>query len=175
MTLEEAQAALAACQAEITTVQAAQVSIGEGQQRVQDLAAELDDAVDDLLAALETDDGSTSGGSGSGDDDSDAGERPSGGDSGGETPGGASGGASDGSAPGGGSSDSAAGGSTATITAEQLLADQAAIAAAEAELKIARAQLALAELTSPVDGRVAAVSSPRAMTSRRAPTPRSLP
>ncbi|MFC6234707.1 biotin/lipoyl-binding protein, partial [Leucobacter soli] len=30
MTLEEAQAALAACQAEITTVQAAQVSIGEG-------------------------------------------------------------------------------------------------------------------------------------------------
>lgn len=49
-------------------------------------------------------------------------------------------------------------GSSAVITAEQLLADQAAIDLAEAELKIARAQLRFAALTSPIAGEVVAVS-----------------
>ena len=56
-----------------------------------------------------------------------------------------------------GSSSPSGTGST-TITAEQLLADQAAINLAEAELKIAQAQLAFSKLTSPVDGEVLAVT-----------------
>lgn len=190
MTLEEAQAALAACQTEIANVQSGQAAVSAGQQEVQDLAAALNSAVDDLRAAVEAassesggsggagsegsgsnSSGSGSNGSGSGSNGSGAGSNGSGsgasggsasggtGGSGssGETSGGSSAGSSSGAPSGGASSSGASGGST-TITAEQLLADQAAIDVAEADLEIAQARLAFSAITSPIAGRVAAVS-----------------
>lgn len=160
MSLEEAQTALTACQTEITNVQAGQASISTGQQEVQDLAAALNDAVDELRQALEDSDGSGS------TDPSDPSDTPGSEDppSGSENPpstgspsgdgGGTQGSPSGSDSSGGGMT----GGQTMTITAEQLLADQAAIDLAEAELKIAQAQLAFADITSPIDGEVVAVS-----------------
>jgi hypothetical protein len=180
MTLEQAQQALADCQGAIIAVRDGQAGVSAGQQEVQDLAAALDAAVVELQRVL-ADEGSgadtggaDAGGAGTG--GADAGGAGTGGPdaggagAGGESPGDA--GAGTGAGPGegttlpgagsipdtgstGGGSGAASGGTT--ITAEQLLADQAAIDAAEARLRIAEAQLAFSALTSPIDGTVAAM------------------
>lgn len=150
MTLDEAKAALEACQSEIATIQGMQASIGEQQQRVLDRAAELNAAVDELLAALEASGSGSGGGSGGGGDSGGGGSStPGGSGSTSETP---SGGTSGGGVSGG------MGGTSTVITAEQLLADQAAIDLAEANLRVAQARLAFSAITSPIDGTVAAVS-----------------
>ena len=164
MTLEQAQQALADCQSAITVVRDGQAGVGAGQQEVQDLATALDAAVAELQRVLaDAGSGPDTGGSGTG-----------GAGTGGESPGDAGAGTgaglgegtalpgagsvpeagSTGGGTGGGSGAASAG---TTITAEQLLADQAAIDAAEARLRIAEAQLAFSALTSPIDGAVAAV------------------
>ncbi|WP_053383921.1 HlyD family efflux transporter periplasmic adaptor subunit [Leucobacter celer] len=172
MTLEQAQQALADCQGAIIAVRDGQAGGSAGQQEVQDLAAALDAAVVELQRVL-ADEGSgadtggaDAGGAGPGGPDT------GGAGAGGESPGdaGAGTGAGSGSGEGttlpgagsipdtgstGGGSGAASGGTT--ITAEQLLADQAAIDAAEARLRIAEAQLAFSALTSPIDGTVAAM------------------
>lgn len=144
MTLGEAKTALQACQSEIAAIQGMQGSIGEQQQLVLDRAADLNTAVDELLVAVDTSSsgsgGNTGGGSGSGGSSSPSGS-------------GSASGASSGGASGGSMS-----GTSIVITAEQLLADQAAIDLAEANLRIAQARLAFSAITSPLDGTVAAVS-----------------
>lgn len=154
------QAQLTACQAAIRSVQTDQESVSTAQQAVLDAASALDSAVSDLRAAA------TAAASATSDPDSTA-----------ETTSAASNSlrvatlasvvtsavaadgdvAVTGSDSASGSSAPSAGGS-ATITADTILSDQAAVDSAEAQLAIAQADLVFATLSSPIDGTVAAVS-----------------
>lgn len=156
MTLEEAQQALASCQTAINEVRDGQALVGAGQLEVQALAADLDAAVAELLSAITASDSSGAGaGSGAGSG------AASGADSSasvGSNAGSSSAGATSGSSLGSDSmSSGAASGTSVTITAAQLLADQAAIDLADSQLLIAQAQLRFSSLTSPIAGTVAAV------------------
>lgn len=165
MSLEEAQAALEACQDTIADVQQGQSSVRDGQQQVQDLAASLNTAVEELLSAATGNSSETNNASGNANGSGTAGSDTAAGTSG-TGASGAESGASATSTTGtpaassGVASTSGSGsmGASTTITAEQLLADQAAINVAEAELKIAQAQLKFSSLTSPIAGEVVSVA-----------------
>ncbi|UJP11291.1 HlyD family efflux transporter periplasmic adaptor subunit [Microbacterium sp. KUDC0406] len=160
--LKDAQGRLTDCQDAVATTQTAQESTEEANGAVTDAAEALNDAVAALEEQLSSADQPTDG---SGDDSS-----PTAGSDGTTA-------STDGTtastsafssalvirtaavtstaAPGEMAGDSAGSG---TITAERILADQAAIDSAEAQLAIAKQDLGFATLTSPIEGTIVAVS-----------------
>lgn len=164
--------ALAACQAATASAMTAQSDSLAQQQALLERAAELNSSVSAVIEAA--DDGGADTGSsvpppegGDSDDAVDTGGRdgasgePATPDSGTDRGAGAgddqAGGSLD--APGGGGGGSAAGGaSTGRVpTAEDIVADKAAITAAEADLAVAEQQLEYATLSAPVTGTVLSV------------------
>jgi multidrug efflux pump subunit AcrA (membrane-fusion protein) len=133
--LDDAKQALAACQTAVNGVLTSQQATTAAQKEVQTLAGALNDAIAALTKALQ---GSASGGASTG----------------ASTP--SSQGATA-SAPSGSASGSASGGST-VASAATILADEATITAANAQLSIAQNGQALGTLTSPIAGTVAAVA-----------------
>lgn len=136
--------ALAACRDASDAASDAQAVSLAAQTTLMDLATDLDDASAALVAAAGT---SSSGGSGLG--GSSSGGSSSGG---GTTSGGGSAAVS--AAPSG----SGAGSSSSVPSAEDILADRAAITAAEAQVAVATQQLEYASLASPVAGKVIAAT-----------------
>ncbi|MFE6995067.1 HlyD family efflux transporter periplasmic adaptor subunit [Microbacterium sp. NPDC057659] len=149
--LKDAQGQLTNCQDAVSATQSAQQTTETANGAVSDAAKDLNDAVTALQEQLSASDGSGT--------DSTDGESSQTGTTAGTsafsstlvirtaavtsmaTPDGMTGGS----------------GSSGTITAEKILADQAAIDAAEAQLAIAKQDLALATLTSPIDGTIVSV------------------
>ncbi|MFE6733943.1 HlyD family efflux transporter periplasmic adaptor subunit [Microbacterium sp. NPDC057650] len=149
--LKDAQGQLTNCQDAVSATQSAQQTTETANGAVSDAAKDLNDAVAALQEQLSSSDGP---GTGSADDGSAqtgttastsafsstlvirtaAVTRTA-------TPDGMTGGS----------------GSSGTITAEKILADRAAIDAAEAELAIAKQDLTFATLTSPIDGTIVSV------------------
>ncbi|MET0433824.1 MAG: biotin/lipoyl-binding protein, partial [Cellulomonas sp.] len=162
---------LASCQDAITTVLAAQTTVDDAQTSLMTLVTDLDTAVAAAQDAMKSAAGSGGAGSGGG---TTGGSSDTGGSTGtgGTTESGAAGGGATGSLPTGssdgtGSTSSSTGssasgmsgsGGSTVATAADLLADQAAIDQAEAELAIAQSRVDLVDLTSPIAGTVAAVS-----------------
>ncbi|MFP7762293.1 HlyD family efflux transporter periplasmic adaptor subunit [Marisediminicola sp. LYQ85] len=152
-----AQGALAECQSAIELVLAGQHEVDDAQNAIPDLAASLDDAVTALLAAYADE---AMGASGGLDATSASATATTTNTTATATlatsvvtlddPGTESNDATTGG--------STTGGSTTAASAETILADRAAVDALEAELALATADLALATLTSPIAGTVAAVS-----------------
>lgn len=139
--LAAAKAALATCKTAISGVLESEKTTDAAQKQVLSLAADLDTAVAALSAALAAPAASTSAsvsGSAAGTSVELVAATISGG--------------------AGGASATAGGSSSGTVTAATILADEAAITAANAELAIAKHDKTFASLTSPIDGTVAAVS-----------------
>lgn len=129
LTLEAVQQLLADCQTAITGVGDAQTVVASAQTAVQAGVADLDAAVTELRKAV-----AASGSNGSG--DSDGSTTPAA-----ETP----------------AASSPTGASGGSASAADIVADQAQIAVAEADLLIAQHELQAAELTTPIAGTVASV------------------
>lgn len=167
--LSTVQSDLAACQAAIAAVQTAQQTTATAQQLVQTDATALDTVVAQLQSDLgkattSTGTGSTTGGSTTGASTSGASTTGASTGSGAGTTGGGStrtsASASSGSGATGGSSGggSAGGSATTPASADTLIADQAAVTAANAAVTVAQRNVSLATLTTPIDGVVAAVN-----------------
>ncbi|GHS89070.1 hypothetical protein AGMMS50218_14450 [Actinomycetota bacterium] len=171
---------LVACQDAIQGVLTAQTTVGDAQTALMTLATALDEAVataQQLLAAAAQDSSDGSGGASGGGTGGTTGDSTGSGSGSGSGSAGADGTSSGGSGASGstGSAGSTASGGTGgsggsgttgtgsaanstVATAADLLADQAAIDLAEADLALAQSRLGFVDLTSPVAGTVAAVS-----------------
>jgi len=201
--------ALVTCQQAIDDTLDAQQDVGAGQDKLMDLAKDLDDAVTALSAAVDaastdgggstdggttptptptptpsassdpsggktggstdgsTDGGTTDGGTPNGKPGTtDDGGTGNGGTPNGGTPNGTTGGTDDGGTGNGGTGGTGTGGTGGTggggetakvASAADIVADRAAIDVAEQDVDIAKSQLALVTLTSPISGTVAAV------------------
>lgn len=150
--LETAQTQLAECQTAVSASQDAQSTTSTANTALTDAATALNAKVAALQALLGT--GSSAGTPGGGTSESTTGETAA------TAPSTSSGSAAESSTsatPSGGSG-ATGGASSATITAERILADQAAIDLAEAELAIARQNATFASLTTPVSGTVVGVA-----------------
>ncbi|OCI30989.1 HlyD family efflux transporter periplasmic adaptor subunit [Oerskovia enterophila] len=169
-------AALTTCQEAITAALGAQTDVDGAQHSLLDLAAQLDAAIQTAQEALAADQaggsegqtpgssgdsGTGTGGSGTSGGSSGAPAGPSSGDgssgSGATGPGGASGTGGSGS----GTTGPTSGGSATSqqaASAQQVLADRAAIDLAEAQVAIAQADAQRSTLTSPIAGTVAQVA-----------------
>lgn len=156
---------LAACQDATSAVLAAQTAVDEAQTTLASLATDLDAAVSQALRALAAASGASGASGGSGTTTPGATTEP-----GTTTPADTGTAATTGTdqsataqtatgAPttGGTGSTGGAGGST-VATAADLLADQAAIDQAEADLAVAQSALGMVDLTTPIAGTVASVA-----------------
>lgn len=157
--VEDASTELTACQDAITAVLAAQTAVDEAQTTLMSLATDLDAAVSAAQRAFAAASaGSTGDGSGptqpaASTPDARTAEPAS------ATPASATITPTSATTPTGGSGDSGTPTGASTVaTAADLLADQAAIDQAEAELAVAQGALNLLDLTSPIAGTVAAVA-----------------
>ncbi|KRD37237.1 hypothetical protein ASE27_07405 [Oerskovia sp. Root918] len=170
------EAALTTCQEAITAALGAQTDVDGAQHSLLDLAAQLDAAIQTAQEALAADQaggsegqtpgssgdsGTGSGGSGTSGGSSGTPAGPSSGDGGSGSgvtgPGGASGTGGSGS----GTTGPTSGGSATSqqaASAQQVLADRAAIDLAEAQVAIAQADAQRSTLTSPIAGTVAQVA-----------------
>lgn len=137
--LAAAQALLVACQAAMTGAGTAQSVTSAAQTAVATAMTSLDESITALQTAL----GGTGAGTGSGSGS-------------GSTTGGATTTPSTSTTPS--SSGSAGGSAASTASAADIVADRAAIDAAEAQVALANQQLASATLTSPIGGTVAQVT-----------------
>ena len=164
--LETVQGQLTDCQSAVTATQEAQETASAANSALTEAASALDEKVTALQEALEatssgTDTPETATPDTATDGDTTA---PSTGSSTGSTadtstsaPAASSTDSTDSaSAPSGDSSGEMS--SSTTITAERILADQAAIDSAEAELAIAEQNLSFASITSPIDGTIVSVA-----------------
>jgi multidrug efflux pump subunit AcrA (membrane-fusion protein) len=143
--LTAAQKALADCQSAITGVLTSQQATSAAQQQVQTLATALNTAVAALTTALQ------SGTSGAPSGGASAPTQPSA-----PAPAVPAAPAAPAAAPSGSGGGSGAG--TTPATAETIVADEAAITAANAQLTIAQNDQSLGNLTSPIAGTVAAIA-----------------
>jgi multidrug efflux pump subunit AcrA (membrane-fusion protein) len=146
--LTAAQKALADCQSAITGVLTSQQATSAAQQQVQTLATALNTAVAALTTALQ------SGTSGAPSGGASAPTQPSAPAP--AAPAASAAPAAPASAPSGSGGGSGAG--TTPATAETIVADEAAITAANAQLTIAQNDQSLGNLTSPIAGTVAAIA-----------------
>lgn len=145
---------VAACRDALSGVLTAQEAVAAAQDEVSARAAELDAAVTAVQDAWRAASGSASGGA----DGSGSEPDTSGSDGSGSATGTSSAASASTASAGTASATSPSGGATTVATAPDVLADQAAIDAAEAQVAIAADALARNELTAPVAGTVAAVA-----------------